>query len=435
MKWTMQKLGWLLLSVGLVWPTQGQEVPPPMPLIEGQSEQVVNVLLIGLATHNYGSNGLTDSLILISYNRETRHASVVYLPRDLYVYLPHSQRMAKLNQAYYYGQSDPNDDYSGLDELKAAIRYNLGIRVDYTARVNFGGFVRLIDSLGGIEISVDCAIQDWRLLSPQHDRTVPENYYRFTLEQGVHLMDGDTALWYVRTRMTSTDLDRGRRQQDVLRAIWRRIQARGLLESLPALWESWGQIVTTDMPLEVALSFLPDLMTFSTSDVSYFSFRVNHEITSGYTPDAERRFIFVMDREAVAQLMRQMIAASTPQRVNIPPPTVALINGTNNSNYDFIAHIAADRLELEGFRTVVVRETPTRRRNFNHIIDHTGDEKGGHLQTLMRVLSTTAQGVRVAPDPLRSVDYTVYLGYNYLSYACTRPVLPPVREAAADENG
>ncbi|XWX04132.1 LCP family protein [Aggregatilineales bacterium SYSU G02658] len=430
----MRKLGWLMLLGWWVWGARAQDVPLPMPMVDLRGQNVVNVLLLGLATHNYGSNGLTDSLILISFNRDTRHAAVVYLPRDLYVYLPHTQRMAKLNQAYYYGQRVPDDGYSGVDELKATIRYNLGVEVHYTARVNFGGFVRLIDSLGGVDISVDCAIQDWRLISPELDRNAAENYYRFTLEQGVYRMDGDTALWYVRTRMTSTDLDRGRRQQDVLRAIWRRVQARGLLETLPTLWASWEGIVTTDMPLDVALSFVPDLIDFSTSDISYFSFRMNHEITRGYTPDADRRFIFIMDREAVAQLMREVIHASAPSRVQVAPPTVALINSTNNPDYDFIAQIAADRLELEGFRAVIVRER-TQRRNWNHIIDHTGDEKGGHLGTLMRVLATTAQGVSVQPDPMRSVDYTVYLGYNYLGYACTRPVLPPVREVIADDNG
>ncbi|MFQ3646459.1 MAG: LCP family protein [Anaerolinea sp.] len=430
----MRTWGWLLVIGWLAWGARAQEIPPPMPMVDLQGHNVVNVLLLGLATHNSGSNGLTDSLILISFNRDTRHAAVIYLPRDLYVYLPHTQRMAKLNQAYYYGQRVPDDGYSGIDELKATIRYNLGVEVHYTARVNFGGFVRLIDSLGGINISVDCALQDWRLISPELDRSVAENYYRFTLEQGVYTMDGDTALWYVRSRMTSTDLDRGRRQQDVLRAIWRRIQARGLLETLPTLWASWERIVTTDMPLDVALSFVPDLIDFSTSDISYFSFRMNREITSGYTPDADRRFIFIMDRDAVAQLMQQMVNASTPHRVQVTPPSVALINGTNNPEYDFIARIAADRLELEGFRTTIVQQQ-TRRRYWNHIIDHTGDEKGGYLSMLMRVLSTTQEGVRVEPDPLRSVDYTVYLGYNYLSYACTRPVLPPVREAIANENG
>jgi LCP family protein required for cell wall assembly len=414
-----------------------QETPvpiaEPMPIVDEGGYDIINVLLLGMATHNEGSNGLTDSMLVVSFNRDTGHTAIVSLPRDLYVYLPNRGEMSKLNQAYYYGEKY-DDGYTGLDELKATILYNLGLQIDYTARLNFNGFIRLIDRLGGVEMSVDCGIQDWRLKSPELDRTVAENYEKFTLEPGVYTLDGDTALWYVRSRKTSTDLDRGRRQQDILRAIWRTIRAQGVIGNLPVLWESWGDIITTDIPFDVALSYLPDIVDLNTSDISYFTFRIKKEVNNGYTPDAEQRYILVPDRDAIAALMQQVVMPTTGNQVTAIRPTIAIVNATGDSYFDYLAQIAADRLELDGFRTTIVEEA-TSSRNFNHIIDYTGETKGSKLETLMRVLSTTIEGVEVTPQSERTFDYKVYIGYNYQFYACTRPIIPPAPEATPTPNG
>ncbi len=432
----MKTFGWLAALLLVMGAAAAQDAPiyEPMPLVDEHGQDIVNVLLVGLATENIGAAGLTDTMMIVSFNRQARHASIVSVPRDLYVYVPVEGMMTKLNQAYYFGEKNPDDGVTGMESLKQTILYNLGVQIDYTAMVNFNGFKRLIDSLGGVEISVDCAIQDWRLISPELDRNVAENYAKFTLEAGVHLLDGDTALWYVRSRKTSSDLDRGRRQQDVLRAIWRTLRARGTLEALPILWEQWDDLVKTDMPLDVALGLLPDVIGMDTADVSYYTFRIRQEVSNGYTPDAQQRYILVPDREAVYRLMQNVVAPATASQLAASIPTVAVVNATGTSYYDYLARIAADRLELEGFRTTIIQEAG-QARQYNHIIDYTGQDKGSPLERLMKVLSTTAEGVRVEPDPQRTVDYKVLIGQNYAYYACTRPVLPPTPEQTPTPNG
>ncbi len=435
----MRRLILVLILVSLLMmPVAAQEtlvpIAEPMPLVDENAYDIVNVLLLGMATHNEGSNGLTDSMMVVSFNRDTGHTAIVSLPRDLYVYMPNMGEMGKLNQAYYYGEKKADDGFTGLDELKATILYNLGLQIDYTARLNFNGFIRLIDRLGGVEMSVDCGIQDWRLKSPELDRTLEENYEKFTLEPGVYTLDGDTALWYVRSRKTSTDLDRGRRQQDILRAIWRMIRTQGVVGSLPTLWESWGDIITTDIPFETALTYLPDVVDLDTSDISYFTFRIKKEVNNGYTPDADQRYILVPDRAAIAAMMQQVVAPTTGNQVTTARPTIAIVNATGDSYFDYLAQVAADRLELDGFKTTIVAEA-TSSRNYNHIVDYTGETKGGKLETIMRVLSTTVEGVEVTPQAERAFDYKVYIGYNYQFYACTRPIIPPAPEATPTPNG
>jgi LCP family protein required for cell wall assembly len=421
-----------LLFIALpVWAQEATApaIPEAMPLIDEGGQDILNILLVGSATHNDTSAGLTDSMMLVSFNTTTRHTAIVSLPRDLYVYMPHFG-MGKLNQAYFYGEKDLTDGIDGMTSLKETIAYNLGLQIDYYARVNFNGFQRLIDTLGGVEISVDCAIRDWRLKSPELDKQVADNYELFTLEAGVYTMDGDTALWYIRSRKTSSDLDRGRRQQDMLRAVWRKIRQNGLLESFPQLWQQFGDIVQTDMTLDTAVSLLPSVIDLDTSDISYYNFRINHEVTNGYTPDDEQRFILIPNREAVFSLMQSVVYPPTSNQVTQTRPTVALVNATGTGFYDYLVRIASDRLELEGFKTEIWQEA-TSRRNFNRIIDYTGIAKGNPVERIMDVLATTAEGVAFEPDPNRAVDYKIFIGANYQFFACTRPVIQPTPEPEA----
>ena len=145
----------------------------------------------------------TDTMIIVSINREAQTASMVSLPRDLYVYMP-NRIMGRLNTAVNLG---------GVELLEQTILYNFGIPIHYHAQVDFDGFKQIVDLLGGVSMAVSCPLEEWRLLSPELDPTLEENWGRFKLEAGMHQMDGDLALWYARSRLTTTDFDRGRRQQ------------------------------------------------------------------------------------------------------------------------------------------------------------------------------------------------------------------------------
>jgi LCP family protein required for cell wall assembly len=107
------------------------------------------------------------------------------------------------------------------------IQYDFGITVNFYAHLNFYGFQQVIAQLGGLDVSVDCAIQGHRLKSPELDAFKADSYELYTLPIGYHHLDPYMALWYVRSRGNSNDIDRGRRQMDVLRAIWHQAKRRG----------------------------------------------------------------------------------------------------------------------------------------------------------------------------------------------------------------
>ncbi len=401
------------------------DIPEAMPLVDEGGYDIINILLTGHTTGNNSSNpGLTDSLMIVSLNKNTGSVSVVSIPRDLWVYMPDTG-MVKVNQVYFFAERE--EAGSGFAALKATIQHNLGVIIDYYARVNFDSFPELINSVGGIDISVDCAIQDWRLKEPDLDVSNPDNWEMYTLNVGRHNLRGSMALWYVRSRRTSSDIDRGRRQQDVLRALYRKIRAEGLLENFPVLWEQLNQIVVTDINLPTALGLLPVALETDTADIQYFTFRLTQEINNGFSDD-EGRFILEPNREAIATLMQQVVLPPTASQTSRQLPTVAVVNA---SGIDGLAMVAADRLELEGFRAIVV-DDPGNRRAYNYVVDYTGLDKSNPIEAIKDVLSIADSEVEVTPDPQRQYDYMVYIGSEYPTFSCTRSVEPP-REIVVDE--
>lgn len=405
---------------------EADPIPEAMPLVDEGAYDIVNILLIGVANENISRPGLADSIMILSVNRDLGFASIVSLPRDLWVYVD-GHGMNKINTAHFYGESDPDPDITGASLLKDTIRYNLGVEIDYYARVNFIGLKDIVDLLGGVSLTVDCSLQDWKIIDFYGDKQDEDNWELFTLEAGYRKLDGETALWYARSRRTSSDLDRGRRQQDLLRGIWRTFQRQGMLQDLPALYDLFSEIVDTDMTPDVLLSFAPLALTIGTGDIEYYTMRIHHEIENAFSK-GEGRAILEMNRDAVMTMMQNLVLPPTANQIAAGHPTVALVSAAYNED---MVYVAAQRLELEGFKTFVLDE-PTNLRDWNHIIDYTGDDKGNPVGAIQKVLRITDEGLTVEPDANRAYDYKVYIGGNYGMYMCTRNVMPP---KPVDENG
>jgi LCP family protein required for cell wall assembly len=213
-----------------------------------------NVLLIGVDRRPDPEEGArSDTLILVHVNPAGGWAGMLSIPRDSVVQIP-GLGTAKINAAYAHGYNNPEALYGpgvapeaagGALAAETVARF-LGVQVDYIAQVDFHGFQRLVDTLGGIPINVE---------HPIFDATYPSEdygYERLFIPAGLQVMNGDLALRYARTRHASSDFDRSRRQQQVLRAILHEVRARGLLSQatlLPELVRDLQESVSTTLPL------------------------------------------------------------------------------------------------------------------------------------------------------------------------------------------
>jgi LCP family protein required for cell wall assembly len=391
------------------------DIPEPMPLLDEGEYAIVNFLLLGADTTNSDNSGRTDVMTIVSVNRTAGTVSMLSLPRDLYVYIP-GYRVHRINTAFGWGETNLGEG-NGPQLLIDTIRYNFGLEIDYYARVDFDGFRQIINDLGGVEVSVDCAIEDWRLREPTLDPAVEDNWEIFTLPVGVHLMDGDLALWYARSRRTSSDFDRGRRHQALLRAVWQRVRGLNLIDQLSDVWPQVLETVETDISLEDMLGLAPLALSLDTSHIASYLFRPNIEVSFWRSPEGSS--VLAPNRPAVAELERQMIEPPTEHQLVQEGASIEVINASGVRELD---QVAADRLAWEGF-VPIIGEPAASYRDYTVIYDYTGQTKGSSLGTLQTVLRVGNEGVIIEPDPNRRVDFRVVIGGSY--YSCTHAVTPP----------
>ena len=184
-------------------------------------------------------------MILLTLNPNTGAASMTSFPRDLYVYIP-GWTVQRINTAHQFG---------GFDSSALTMEYNFGVRPDHYVLINLWSFESAIDSLGGVDVEVAKSLTDHR-----------DDYGQYTVSAGNVHMDGETALWYVRSRYSTSDFDRGRRQQEVIVAAFRKVLSLDAINRAPQLYELYRQSVVTDMSFDDMATFLPLASTLS--DVS-----------------------------------------------------------------------------------------------------------------------------------------------------------------------
>jgi len=219
------------------------DASPPVP-----SGGVEHILLLGL-DRSGSLPGRTDAILIVAVRHDTGDVGVVSVPRDLWVRIP-GEEPGRINKVLRLGAMRAGEG-SGLRLLEEVILAEMGIDVDYALAVDFAGFERAIDTLGGIDVEVECPIRD-NFVSPGRER----GYEPLCLSSGRHRLDGHTALLFARSRHGRTDLDRARRQQAVLLGIKNRATSLDALPRLADLWLEAGSYLATDLDLAGAMRLL-----------------------------------------------------------------------------------------------------------------------------------------------------------------------------------
>lgn len=218
----------------------------------GGPEQLT-IALLGVDDRegDYSKPTRTDAISLVNVRFTGKSASLLSIPRDLYVAQPSlayaDMKQDRINTAWLHGEIYGVEG-AGPAELKSTVELNFGIRVHRYVLVNFGAFIQFVDALGGIEVDVPEAISD-----PRFPREADGGTFVFEVPAGVNHFDGLTALRYARTRHQDDDYHRVRRQQLVLLAIRDRLFSPDVIPQIPALIASLNGLVRTDLtPEELA---------------------------------------------------------------------------------------------------------------------------------------------------------------------------------------
>jgi LCP family protein required for cell wall assembly len=261
---------------------------------EWQGTDRVTILLMGADTRpseRGTSRPRSDTMILLMIDPKLKVASMLSIPRDLFVDIP-GYGLGRINTAYTYGGGQLAID---------TVQYNLGIRINYYVMAEFDAFVTLVDDIGGVDVYVPYDIYD-----PYYP-DMNYGYDPFYITKGDHHLDGATALKYVRTRHTDSDFGRAQRTQDVLFAIRDRVLTLDMLPSLvqqaPAIYATISNSIETDMTLDDMVS-----LALLAKDIPRENIRtgiIDANYTSDYTTNQGAQ-VLIPNRAAIGPLLKQV---------------------------------------------------------------------------------------------------------------------------------
>lgn len=247
---------WFYQSTRLQDYARGIIVPPTNLLASDNSR--TNIALLGVGGHGHEGGELTDSILVASVHHESKKITLLSIPRDIWL----SSQVAKINAIYYYAEKQIPG--TGLSRVRSALSEVTGLPIHYSLLIDFSGFIKAIDAVGGIEVTVDRTFDDYKYPIPGKENVEPEadRYEHLHFKAGTQHMDGVTALKYVRSRHAlgeeGTDFARSIRQQKVIRAFLRSLISTQTVfnsERITTLESALSSSIKTDIPESLYSSF------------------------------------------------------------------------------------------------------------------------------------------------------------------------------------
>jgi LCP family protein required for cell wall assembly len=217
--------------------------PTPVPVIypDWSSKEPFNILLLGLDFRPQEEDSRSDTMIVVHIDPAEKTAAMMSIPRDLWLEIPgHGE--ARVNASYQLGEHD--SEGGGPTLAMSTIEQAFDLFIPYYAQVNFTGFERVVDALGGVTIDVQ---------KPLVDNDYPLSNYgttRIYIPSGLQHMDGRTALQYARSRHADSDIGRNSRQQQVLLALRQQGLNLNLLGKLGDLSAALTNTVQTNLQID-----------------------------------------------------------------------------------------------------------------------------------------------------------------------------------------
>ncbi len=244
---------WEVNEAGTPVPVPSAQVEQTLP--DWEDDEPVNIVLLGVdAETSDDQPPRSDTTIVIQIKPASNEVTMMSIPRDLMVFIP-GFGQDKFNAAYPIGEARRGDDADegeiaggGPTLVAQTIGANFDIQIHYFVTIDFDGFRRVVDTVGGVVVDVETQLSD--NLYPTDDLRLTRVYF----PTGLQKMDGETALQYVRTRHADSDFGRAERQQQVLLAIREQAVSRELFLQARSLISDLQDTVRTDLKFDEMLA-------------------------------------------------------------------------------------------------------------------------------------------------------------------------------------
>lgn len=229
----------------------------------------ISILLIGVdesktREKQYGDAIRSDALLVATLNQKEKSVKLVSIPRDSYVYIPGMKKKDKITHAHAFG--GPEYTIDAVQEL-------LDIPIDYYVKVNFYAFMDAVNALGGVEVDVKKTIVE------QDSEDRPD---AIRLKPGVQTLNGEQALAYARTRHADSDIMRGQRQQEIIKALMKKALSVQSITKHADLIEAVGDNMTTNMTFDNMKSLMDYALAGSGLSIETYTLEGYDDWTNGY---------------------------------------------------------------------------------------------------------------------------------------------------------
>lgn len=207
----------------------------------------ISVLIMGVdeseaRAKTYGGAVRTDALLLATINKDDKSVKLVSIPRDSRVYIKSRDKQDKITHAHVFG---------GVDSTIDTVENFLDVPVDYYVKFNFESFIKIVDSLGGIEVDVPVEITE------QNSKDEADAIH---LEKGLQHLNGEEALALARTRHIDSDYMRGQRQQLIIEAIAEKALSVESISKLGDLVEAVDHDIKTNLTFDDMMVIAKNMM-------------------------------------------------------------------------------------------------------------------------------------------------------------------------------
>jgi polyisoprenyl-teichoic acid--peptidoglycan teichoic acid transferase len=257
----------------------GLNIPDARPV--GQ----VNILLLG-SDWRPGMGYRTDVIMVVSLFPEQGKVTVTSFPRDLYVFIP-GMGEERINVVQAYG---------GFPLSQAAFQENFDVTLDYYMMTNFAGFQNIIDTLGGVNVYASSTLTDVCALPQAVNK-------QCTIPAGWNTMNGATALWYVRSRSSSSDFDRLRRAQEVIKAVFTKMMSLDAVGRSAELFDLFISSVETDLALDTIVKLLPLAVKVAGDTSLVESYAIGATETSDYIVPSNGNMVLLPDWALIQEII------------------------------------------------------------------------------------------------------------------------------------
>lgn len=379
--------------------------------LAGERDGRINILLLGIGGAGHEGSNLTDTIMIASIDPRNSKVALISLPRDLLVNIP-GYGWNKINNAHAYGEMERENH--GPELAKQVISSTFNMPIQYYIRMDFQGFEKMIDLVGGVNVFVDNSFTDYTY--PTSDK----KYQVVRFEEGPQLMDGVQALQFARSRHSmmnneGSDFSRSKRQQKIIMAMRERVMNKEFLlnpQKINALLSTLNENLSTDLQTWELVKLAQLSKSIQPSNVTTLVF---DDGPSGYLHSEITELGAYVLRpndgtfDAMGQAIDSALTFSSIEEKKQLDTTIIVKNGTRTTG---LATKVANQLKNNGYQVASIGNAVDRDMTKNIIYDFTYGKKSDNLSELTTLLQADViQGTSPEEDANNAnIDFLVLLG-------------------------